>query len=183
MEPSRTPRPKDQLDRDNPAAHDSNISVLAGGVVGGVLAAVVTTVIAALLVVAVLRTKHRNKRTTAQIEGTTNPVYDTSSSKLCALHFYLCALCFYVFPAQPAKLTDTGEHTLTSQIYAEPNTANGAGGGHAMTTIHCHPVAQYSEVTEGSTVLNNTIDTITNAEYFHTQSTVHTEVNVLKVFP
>jgi hypothetical protein len=81
--------------------------------------------------------------------------------------------------AAAAELTNTGENTLTSQIYAEPNTRNDSGDGATR------PDAQYSVATEQSTQLNNTtghIDAITNAEYFLTTTVnVVTEVRVKTV--
>ena len=95
LEPTIAVHPKEQ-DRDSSVAEDSNIGVIAGGAVGGVLALVVSIVIATLVAaVVVLRSKNRGKVTTAQIEGTTNPVYGTSSSKLCPVHFsvLMCCVC------------------------------------------------------------------------------------------
>ena len=95
LEPTIAVHPKEQ-DRDSSVAEDSNIGVIAGGAVGGVLALVVSIVIATLVAaVVVLRRKNRGKVTTAQIEGTTNPVYGTSSSKLCPVHFsvLICCVC------------------------------------------------------------------------------------------
>jgi hypothetical protein len=95
LEPTIAVHPKEQ-DRDSSVAEDSNIGVIAGGAVGGVLALVVSIVIATLIVaVVVLRSKNRGKVTTAQVEGTTNPVYGTNSSKLCPVHFSvsICCVC------------------------------------------------------------------------------------------
>ena len=95
LEPTIAVHPKEQ-DRDSSVAEDSNIGLIAGGAVGGVLALVVSIVIATLAVaVVVLRRKNRGKVTTAQIEGTANPVYGTSSSKLCPVHLsvLICCVC------------------------------------------------------------------------------------------